>query len=155
MIIKPSAGNSYRTLFITELGIKIFDMEFFRNSDFKLHYCLDELNRGSIIRTLKNDLSTMLETIPVNSRLKMMQEGKTHQMIIKSKDKSGVRYCFIDEKTNKVDELVQTGNLMKKLKMRFYSSNGFDADSIKISHYNFKLKIHLSKLNETKSEISE
>ena len=155
MFIKPLNRNSYRTLFITEVGIKIFDMEFFSNCDFKLHYCMDELNRKSIINTLKNDIGLMLNNIAENENRKMMQEKVNGRTIIKSKDYNGVRYCFINKETNKIDELIQTGPLLKKVNMRFYSNDGAELDSINISHYNIKLNIHLSKLYETRSEISE
>ena len=155
MLIKPLNGNSHRTLFITEVGIKIFDMEFFRNGDFKLHYCMDELNRKSIINTLKNDIGLMLNNIPENGKVKTMQEKNSGRTIIKSMDYNGVRYCFINKKTNKVDELIQTGTFLKKVNMRFYSTDGAEIDSINISHYNLKLNIHLSKIYENRTEISE
>jgi hypothetical protein len=155
MFIKPLNGNSHRTVFITEVGIKIFDMEFFRNGDFKLYYCMEELNRKTIINTLKNDIGIMLNNIPENGTWKMMQEKNDGRIIIKSKYYNGVRYCFINKKTNKVDELIQTGAFLKKVNMRFYSTDGAEIDSINISHYNLKLKIHLSKLYETLPEISE
>jgi hypothetical protein len=155
MLIKPLNGNSHRTLFITEVGIKIFDMEFFRNGDFKVHYCMDELNRKSIINTLKNDIGLMLNNIPENGKVKTMQEKNAGRTIIKSKDYNGVRYCFINKKTNKFDELIQTGTFLKKVNMRFYSNDGVEIDSINISHYNLKLNIHLSKIYENGSEISE
>lgn len=97
----------------------------------------------------------MLDNIPENGEKKMMQEKNEGRTIIKSKDYNGVRYCFINKNTNKVDELIQTGAFMKKVNMRFYSSDGAEIDSINISHYNLKLNIHLSKLYETRSEISE
>lgn len=148
LIIKPFSEDSYRTLFITQLGIKIFDMEFFSGGDFKLHYCLDELNRRSIIKTLRNDISLMLENVSKTGRIKIMQEGQTGRMIIKFKGKTGVRYCLIDDKSNKINELIQTRCLLKKLNIRFYSSEGIEPDSISISNYINKLNIHLKKLNE-------
>src|SRR4030042_6019263 len=62
MVIKPFTENSHRVLFITEVGIKIFDMELFRNGDFILHYCMDALNRKSVIRTLKNDIGLLINS---------------------------------------------------------------------------------------------
>ena len=67
MLIKPVNGKGYRVLFMTEVGIKIFDMEFFSNGDFKLHYCLDALNRKSVLETLKNDIGLILNPFPEDS----------------------------------------------------------------------------------------
>jgi hypothetical protein len=155
LFIKPLEDKSYRILFITEVGIKIFDMEFFKSGDFKLHYCLDELNRNSIIKILRNDLSLMLYNFAENGETKMMKDKNTGRMIIKSKDYNGTRYCIINNKTNKADELIQTGSLMNKMSIKFHSTTGVQPDSINISHYHLKLNIDLNKLNETGTDISE
>jgi len=155
MIIKPFTRNNYRVLFISEVGIKIFDIEFLSNGDFRLHYCLDALNRRSVIKTLKNDIGLMLNNVPEDDKVKMMQDRQTGRTIIKSKDKTGKKYCFFADKANRVNEIIQTRGIIKKVNMHFYSASGIAVDSIKISHYNIKLAINLSKLNENKSEVSE
>ncbi|MCX6333614.1 MAG: hypothetical protein NT092_04830 [Bacteroidia bacterium] len=151
LFVKP-LEESYRILFITETGIKIFDMEFFKDGDYKLHYCLEEFNRKSIIKTLGNDLSLMLYSISENGKVKMMQEIDG-RLIVKSKDRNGTRYCTINEKTNKVDDLIRTGTLSNKVNISFFSIAGRQPDSIRISHYNLKLKINLTKLDEIATEI--
>jgi hypothetical protein len=147
LFIKP-LGDSHRILFITETGIKIFDMEFFRTGDFSVHYCLEAMNRKSVIKVLGNDMTLMLYNIPENVKTKIMQEKGTGKMIIKSKGNNGTRYCTINDKTGKVDELIRTGTFTNKLNIRFFSTTGIEPDSILISHYNLKLKIHLTKLND-------
>lgn len=155
MFIKPLPGNNHRVLFINKLGIKIFDLELSGNDEFKMHYCLEKLNKKSVIKILRNDIGLMLKNISVNGKTKLLTERRTGRMIIKSKDETGITYFFMNNKTKKVDQLIQSGSLMKKLKMCFYTSDGIEADSIDISHFIIKLNIHLIKLNETKSDISE
>jgi hypothetical protein len=153
LFVKPLQGRSHRIIFITEVGIKIFDMEFFNDGEFKLHYCLEELNRKAIIKTLSNDLALMVDNIASNGKVKMMKDKKTDRMIIKSKDYNGTRYCIVNDKTNKIEELIRTGSLTNKVNIKFFSISGAQPDSINISHYNLKLSIHLSKLNENGSDI--
>jgi len=123
-------------------------MEFFRTGDFRVHYCLDAMNRKTVIKALGNDMTLMLYNIPENGKTKIMQEKGTGKMIIKSKDSNGTRYCTINDKTGRVDELIRTGTFTNKLNIRFFSTSGIEPDSILISHYNLKLKIHLTKLND-------
>ena len=152
IFVKPM-GDSYRILFITEMGIKIFDMEFFRNSDFKVHYCIEDLNRKAIINTLGNDLTLMLFNIAEEGKIKIMQEKKEGKLIVKSKDRDGTRYCTLDKQANKVEELIKTGTFSNKVIIKF--SGKTEPDSIIISHYNLKLKIQLTRLHELATEISE
>jgi len=148
LFVKP-VGENYRILFITEMGIKIFDIEFFRDNDFKVHYCVEELNKKTIINTLGNDLYLMLFNIAEEGKL--MREKKEGTLIIKSKDSFGTRYCTLDEQTNKVEELIKTGTFLNKVNIKF--SGKAEPDSILISHYNFKLKIQLTRLHELSTEI--
>jgi hypothetical protein len=106
------------------------------------------MNRKSVINALGNDMALMLYNIPENGKTKIMQEKGTGKMIIKSKDSNGTRYCTINDKTGRVDELIRTGTFTNKLNIRFFSTSGTQPDSIIISHYNLKLNIHLAKLNE-------
>jgi hypothetical protein len=154
LFVKP-LNESHRILFITELGIKIFDMEFFRKGDFRIHYCLDEMNRKSITNTLGNDLSLMIYNIADNGTAEVMQERNEGRLAIKSEDGRGTRYCLINKKTGKIDELIKTGTFAKKLNIKFFSTAGTAPDSIVFTHYNLKLNIHLTRLDETGTIISE
>jgi len=152
LFVKP-VGDSYRVLFITEMGIKIFDMEFFGDSDFKVHYCIEDLNRKAVINTLGNDLSLMLFNIAGKGKIKMMREKKEGRLIIKSKDRFGTRYCTLNEHINKVEELIKTGTFSNKVNIKF--SGPAEPDSIIITHYNLKLKIQLTRLHELAAKIPE
>jgi len=147
LFVKP-LEKSRRILFITETGLKIFDMEFFRTADPVVHYCIDAINRKPVIKTLGKDLSLMLFNIAENDELIMVHEKGSEKNFIRSKDKNGTRFCSISGKTGKVEELISRGGLSDKLNIKFFSERGLQPDSIEISHYNMKLKIHLVRLNE-------
>ena len=153
LVIKSLTPDSYRVVYITELGIKIFDMEFFRNDDFKLHYCLDEINRNSVIKTLKTDIGLMVDIIPENNNLKIWQDNQNGKTLIRSKNRIGIIYFTTKDKTKRVEEILLRNRLRKKMNILFYSKNGIELDSVMISHYNMKLNIHLSKLNETRPNV--
>jgi hypothetical protein len=156
MVIKPVSDESHRILFITELGIKIFDMEFFRNGEFRLHYCLEALNRRSVIRTLKNDLGLMIHNIPdLNKKIKIFGDVQSGQTVIKQKSGLGARHYFVGEGFNCVDVIIQTSGTGKKVNLRFYGTPENLIDSVMISHYKIKLDIHLTALHENKPVISE
>lgn len=106
------------------------------------------MNRKSVTNTLGKDLSLMIFSIAENDKLKVMNEKGDGRIVIRSGDQNGIRYCYISNKTGKVEELISTGALTNKLNIKFYGESGTEPDSINISHYNLKLNIHLVKLNE-------
>lgn len=130
------------------MGIKIFDLELFEKDDFVVHYCMEQINRKSLLNALGNDFSLMIYNIPGNSRIKYMTEKNTGKLIIKSSGQSGTMYVKVNKKTGKIDEIISAGALTNKLNIRFFSASGEEPDSIIVSHYNLNFKIHLVRINE-------
>lgn len=143
LLVKPT-GESYRILFITEMGMKIFDMEFFREGNYNVHYAAGAIDRKPVIRTLGNDLSLMLFNVGNKGIRKEMIEKGTEMKIIKSKDRSGTIYTRINGETGRAEELIGTGTLFNKLNIKFSGTGQPGPDSIAITHYNRKLNINLS-----------
>lgn len=146
ILIKPTT-ESRRILFITETGIKVFDLEFFSPENYEVHYCMEAVNRKALIRTLGNDFSLMLYSVSDDSRSKVLTDSRS-RTIIRSTDDAGKRFCFINANTCKVEELVSPGLLCDKLKIGFFSNTPEAPDSILISHKNIKLDIQLTRIDE-------
>lgn len=155
MVIKYLSKESCRVVYITEVGIKVFDMEFFINGDFKLHYCLDAINRKIIIKTLKNDIGLMLANIPSDKKIKISEDRKQNKSLLKSTDHSLTKYYLLDNKSLRTEEILTRKCLQKKMEIKYFSNNLNELDSVLIKHYNIRLKIHLSRINETKSDVPE
>lgn len=155
MVMKYLSKESCRVVYITEVGIKVFDMEFFVNGDFKLHYCIDAINRGIIIKTLKNDVGLMLAGIPSNNKIKLSDDLLQNKTLIKSTGHYGTMYYLINNLSLRAEEILTRKCLQKKVDIKYFSNSQSELDSVGIVHYNIKLKIHLSRINETKSDVPE
>jgi hypothetical protein len=61
LIIRKSDSNTYRVAMVTEMGMKIFEMEFFPNKTepFILHSCIKYLDKNIIINTLRRDFESI------------------------------------------------------------------------------------------------
>jgi hypothetical protein len=155
MVIKYLTKESCRVVYITEVGIKVFDMEFFRNGDFRLHYCVDAINRKFIIKTLKNDIGLMLAGIPSNNKIKLSKDRKQNKTLIKSTAGPGTSFYLLNNATLRVEEILTKKNFQKKVEIQYFSNNLSELDSVRIRHYNLRLNILLSQINETRSDVSE
>jgi hypothetical protein len=154
MVIKYLSKESCRVVYITEVGIKVFDMEFFTNGDFKLHYCLDAINRKIIIKTLKKDIGLMLSNIPSNNKITLSEDRKKNETLLKSMGHDGTKYYLLNNKSLRVEEILTKKSLQKKVEIRYFYSQS-ELDSVRIKHYNIRLRINLSRINETKSDVPE
>ena len=80
--------SSYRVVFLSETGLSFFDFEFPKSSNqpFKVHYCMDMLNKKLIIKTLKQDIELLLMTGLDNSKLKSFKDKSDEFYVRKYKD---------------------------------------------------------------------
>ena len=154
MVIKYLSKESCRVVYITEVGIKVFDMEFFTNGDFKLHYCLDAINRKIIIKTLKNDIGLMLADIPSYNKISLSEDLKQNETLLKSVGHDGTKYYLLNNKSLRVEEILTRKSLQKKVEIKYFYHQS-ELDSVQIKHYNIRLRINLSRINEIKSDVPE
>ncbi len=154
MIIRPFGDNHFRVVFITEMGLKVFDMEFTETGNIIMHYCMESLNRKAVMKTLQNDIGLMINWRGNAGKLTELKDKKSGAIVIKQKQKNKSVFYFLNE-SGKTERMLQTGMITKKVNLLFYKNNQNTLDSIKISHYYLKLNIHLTAINETKSSVSE
>jgi hypothetical protein len=144
MVVKPFGDDSHRVVFMTEMGIKIFDIQIYRNGSQKLHYSVNELNRGSVVSMLGNDLGLMIYPFTSTGSLKLM-ERMDRSTVVRIKDKKGRRYLFMDKDSGRLKEVVSSGILFRKVRIK-YTGNGSKPEKIEISHNFLNLDINLTLL---------
>jgi hypothetical protein len=155
MVIKYLNPGNFRVVYITEVGLKVFDIEFFANGDFKLHYCVEAINRKVIVKTLKNDIGLMLANVPVSNKIKLSEDSKQNKTLINSKGSSGEDYYLINNSSLRVEDISVRKNLQKNMEIQYFSNNMSELDSVRIKHFNIRLNIQLSRINESKSDVPE
>lgn len=85
LIIRKSTNNSYRVAMVTELGMTIFEMEFFtdKKKSFILHSCIKYFDKDIIINTLRRDFESIFLNFASWQKVK----------VIDNKDGEIYRYC--------------------------------------------------------------
>ena len=147
IVIKPLPDGDYRVVFINELGIKIFDMEFFSTGEFLLHHCIACPNRKFIINTLSKDISLALN----NGQMKVIKVFRgpgNDKSGFKARDGNGVKYILVNDADNRAEKIIRRGGLAKNAVVTFFNSGGTEPDSVNISHRHIKLDIHFSRIDE-------
>jgi len=146
LFIKP-LKESRRVLFITETGIKIFDMDFTAEGGFGVIYIAEYMNRKPLIKAFGKALSPMLfNTGP--ETVEAYRDKSSGIIIISSADRNGRNTCTISPSTGKVEKLVQDKVFSPRVMIWFYSTAPERPDSIRISVPGRRLNIQLTAINE-------
>jgi hypothetical protein len=147
MVIKSLGNDGYRVVFITEVGLKIFDMEFAPGEPVKVHYFMDALNKKVFIRTLSADLMLLLIQ-PQEGVKHVLYEGPSGQKMVSYKNKRKRDYYVVSAVTGKPVQAYQVSGSSRKARIDYYSSGGMQIDSVNIVHYHVSLRIGMHLINE-------
>ncbi len=148
MIIKPLKCNSYRVVFITEVGLKIMDLEFNPGSAVQVHYMMEAMNRKSFLKILDRDFRLVLMSESDRDSPEALLDRNSGDWILKYKEKGLRNYYHFPAGRNHPSWVCQTGSLGKKALAEFYDSDRSGIDSVKISHYHIKLRIGMFRVTE-------
>ncbi len=151
MVIKTLTNGGYRVIFITEVGLKIFDMEFVPGETVKVHYIMDALNKKILIRTLSADLKLLLIHQQEDEN-PVFYNSPSGQKMARYKHKLKRDYYEISDVTGKPLQAYQVSGVSKKARIDYYSRDGAQIDSVKIVHFHVSLRIGMHLINENSQD---
>ena len=142
-IAKKINDNTHRVVFTTEFGNKLFDFEI-SETDFKVNFILEELDRKMVVNTLVADFRLLLRSHYVISE----QFENTENTVFMALDKNKFNYLFVSKSTNKLSKIVHSSERKEIVNLFYSSENNIFAEKIVIQHQNIKLKIELNYFNQ-------
>lgn len=148
MVFNPLPGDGYRVIFLTEFGLKIFDMEYAPETEYTMHYVMPALDRKGMIRLLQNDLMLLPAYAIGTKEIIPMVDRRSGTLVMQAKEKGHKYDCLIDENSGKVNRIIQSSRLFRKVEVNYFSSGGNRLDSVIIRHYHMKLNIKLIHIDE-------
>lgn len=125
LLLKKLGDEHYRFVLTSHFGLTVFDLEVDKR-DYKVHYCLEPLNRKRALYLLRNDFSILLNPVFFNN----------------------IKHKIED---NRLIALERSGSITKTV-MSFAAYKGTWPESIKIGHPYLKLYITLTKLPDAIAE---
>jgi hypothetical protein len=155
MVIKPMTGDTYRVVFITEVGLKIFDMEFFAAKPAKVHYIIEAMDRNIVVNTLTNDIGLILMTRISGLKPNVFRDKSTQKIAFRYRDNGKKYYYQVSGDEGRFYKVVHKSGMAGKVHADLYGNEVSGIDSIKISHFNVKLSINLYRIIEDSNHAAE
>lgn len=93
LIKKIPNRNSFRTVFMSETGLKFFDFEFFQNDSVTHHHIMEGLDRKSLIKIISADFSLLLKS-QFDQNTMYYQAKKTEGFLLHFKDEGRYYYRY-------------------------------------------------------------
>ncbi len=143
LIVKKTGPESHRVVFTTEFGSKLFDFQF-EGDTFTKNFVVEDLDKKFIVNILKDDFKLLVN----ESTTVLAVYESTNQRVYKTQSDERFNFYFIEDKSEKLEKIVNTSKTKEKVEIVFASAEGKIADTIVIKHSNIKLKIDLEKFKE-------
>ncbi len=140
LIIKKIEDSNHRIVFTTEMGAKLFDFSIIE-TEFKVNYILDELNKKLLINLLKTDFKALVQEQNLVSKSFIKETIQIYQTAILGKK----HFYYVSEHLN---QIIRTGYQKEKVHFLFTDISNNIANQITIKHHNIKLEINLKSISK-------
>ena len=147
MVIKSLSNGGFRVVFMTEVGLKIFDMEFVPGKPAQVYYFMDALNKKILVKTLSADLRLLLIQ-PQEGVKPLLYDGPSGKNMARYRHKRKRDYYEVSAVTGKPVQAYQVSAISKKARVDYFSRDGMQIDSVNIVHYNVNMRIGMHLINE-------
>jgi hypothetical protein len=150
MFIKYLGERHYRTVFITEVGMSIFDFEF-NYGNFTDHSSLDLIKKPYILNTLKKDLMLILMEDGHSLGAMQYEDSETGGKVYRMDSGDEYNYFFID-KNGRLLKIENSSGCFKKIKIKYAYNKNNTIRKIQVKHYNADLNMEFNTLENSSGD---
>lgn len=144
LLVKNMPDSSYRIIFTTETGIKLFDYQLSADS-FVVHFCIDKFNHDAVLNTIAADIRLLLTEFKQNEQAKkILTKNGTTAFIFEAKEISTVYEINSDQKS--IARIISLNGKRKKVEIDCTGMLANVPKKMHIRHHDIRLTIDLNLL---------
>ncbi len=148
LVIKAHAAREYRVVFMSEMGVKFFDL-LFKKDSFELKHCMDKLDRKVVMSRIRKDLRLLLMPSIEDEQEGKCLERKPGSIWKFDGGKDGTFYYHLRNEQLEKGELVDGMMKKKKVVMRLSWKKSEELpEQIVFEHQNIELQWRLKQVRE-------
>ncbi|MEZ5198897.1 MAG: hypothetical protein R2764_21725 [Bacteroidales bacterium] len=139
--------RSFRLAFISETGMRLFEMEFLKNGAAKVHYMTAFLNRKAVMKKLSSDFNLLFISDGASeiSRI-FVKDGDAGSYVLRVK-KDGKKDFYFSSANNEPGKIKEQGCAFGRTTVELNKFENGGPNEILFTHKMLKLKISLKQIN--------
>lgn len=139
LVLKQLKPNNYRTVFMTQFGLTLFDFEF-GEQGFIIHKALEQLNRPIFLKLIQQDMELLLSRNIIGQTAQLYKKSKETQVL--KVVESGTPLFFVQEKEQRLKSVYKG----KKISIQYDKYRLGLPRKVNIQHHGLPLKLDLTLL---------
>lgn len=144
LIIKKTDEKSYRIALTTKFGLKIFDFSL-NQGNLEVVYCIDYLNKKTIISTFEDDFNLLLMQNGFNRIYTLKDVEEKYKAWVFESGKMNY-YYFLNTENKQIEKIEQRKRNAEKISVDLYGYKDNLPGVIELEHQNIKLKMNLKRI---------
>lgn len=145
LVTKQLEPRTYRVIFTTELGMKLFDFEF-KDTSFSIKSCIPQFNRPKLLKLIKHDIELLLMNFPPEQVYDRLYDAKDSMNVYRYAFGKNKVYYYYGENSAELRKIEEAKKQVKKINFVLSDVENNFPKHIFIHHYDVKLTIELQLL---------
>jgi len=146
LFIKQMKEDNYRFVFLTQIGMKIFDVEL-NKGKFTIHQLISYLDKKSVRKLLESDLKLLIQTPNTNTKTKFFEHKKDSSLLLRNKTKEGIFYYRYQKP--QIQSKENSSFIFRGTTIQYSYSKSNIPDLIVIKHSGIHLQWKLKPIDKT------
>jgi hypothetical protein len=151
ILLLKNMDNSSHIVMITELGIKLFDLEINKDTS-RLIYVFEPINRPRVTRMIMEDMKLIFQNNFEGQNATSYLNKRNGEIVYKIKANEKNYLCYMEKKTNRTNRVKRYGMFSKINEVKFLKYENKIPQYISLVHTGIKIKIELTRLNNSANE---
>lgn len=138
--------SSFRLAFISETGMRLFEMEFLNNGEPKVHYMTDFLNRKAVVKKLSSDFNLLFIGDSKSNIVKAyVLDGDSGSYVLRVKE-SGKKDFYFSSMDKELWKIKERGYVFGRTAVELDQYKNGSPNEILFTHKMLKLEIRLKQI---------
>jgi hypothetical protein len=146
LLIKKMPDGSVRVVFSNEMGLTLFDFEFFEN-EFRVLHCIKKLNKTTVLRALQKDIGMIIQAGYKYRDVKWFKTDDSNY--IAYLDGKETTYLITDTDCTKLLRIENASPHKRKVIINLTEEKNGLPDSVYIAHQAFEFNISLKQIKRS------
>lgn len=145
LIVKRESDTSLHTILLTEMGIKLFDLNV-KNNSYIINFALEQINRKDLIDLIAQDIRLIFINYLKNSTLELCSETKSNQRIIRIYNSGLWIYHYFDGDLPFIKRIEYASGKNPEIEMTIEYSKFNLTEKIDLKHSDLDIELGLEVL---------
>ena len=149
LIVKKESDSSLRTILLTEMGIKLFDLNV-KNNSYIINFAIEQINRQDLFDLIAQDVRLIFTDYLKNSRIDLFADNKSDLRLLRINNFGTWLYHYFDADKPFIKRIESATGKNPEIELTIEYSKDSIPEELYLKHRDFDIELGLEVLTDDK-----